>query len=95
VLLCERTPLRWISRGDLGFMTPIVPYRCSGQRLHFHACPVRRRSRNRWFADSALEGNGFELSVPRRGGNESRSGNRNRHGGETTARPFRPHASSR
>ena len=37
-------------------------------------CRGRENLRNRWFADSPLEGTGFEPSVPRRERNESRSG---------------------
>ena len=33
--------------------------------------PARPRRRNRWFADSSLEGSGFELTVPQRSSSKS------------------------
>src|SRR6516164_8193136 len=37
-------------------------------RERLHRAAGAPRPRNRWFADSALEGNGFEISVPRQEG---------------------------
>jgi len=37
----------------------------NNERRSFHTTPAAVGCRNRWFADSPLEGTGFEISVPR------------------------------